>query len=205
MINPSFILRPKEVAVVMLGWIFINFRLIDYLFRFKGSYLLFSLLLSGGVLLWLKKKKDYVFRLSFLDHGKKPLLMLVGIAAVSLIPLGWLTGLITWHPHPQKILISPVVFLFICLSISLVEELVFRQTFLVYVEQEWGVKIALAVSSLLFGFSHIVRGTFPNWSYVFLATMAGFLYGYAFKKYGLAQAIFLHSLVDTGKFALFSG
>jgi CAAX protease family protein len=52
-------------------------------------------------------------------------------------------------------------------------------------------------ASLLFGLSHITNGGFPNWRYVILASIAGFFYGWTWRKTGsiFASAI-VHALVD---------
>ena len=50
------------------------------------------------------------------------------------------------------------------------------------------------VASIIFGLSHIANGRFPNWKYVLLATIAGFFYGYAWRK---SRSIFPGALVHT--------
>jgi len=52
-------------------------------------------------------------------------------------------------------------------------------------------------ASILFGFSHITNMGFPNWRYVILASIAGFFYGWTWRKSGsiFASAI-VHVLVD---------
>jgi uncharacterized protein len=52
-------------------------------------------------------------------------------------------------------------------------------------------------ASILFGFSHITNLGFPNWRYVILASIAGFFYGWTWRKSGsiFASAI-VHALVD---------
>jgi uncharacterized protein len=52
-------------------------------------------------------------------------------------------------------------------------------------------------ASVLFGFSHITNGGFPNWRYVILASIAGFFYGWTWRKTGsiFASAI-VHASVD---------
>lgn len=50
-------------------------------------------------------------------------------------------------------------------------------------------------ASLLFGFSHITNGGFPNWRYVILASIAGFFYGWTWRKTG---SIFASALVHAG-------
>src|SRR6266849_3672705 len=47
-------------------------------------------------------------------------------------------------------------------------------------------------ASLLFGFSHITNMGFPNWRYVLLASIAGFFYGWTWRKTG---SIFASALV----------
>jgi membrane protease YdiL (CAAX protease family) len=53
------------------------------------------------------------------------------------------------------------------------------------------------MASILFGFSHITNLGFPNWRYVFLASIAGLFYGWTWRKSGsiFASAI-VHALVD---------
>jgi membrane protease YdiL (CAAX protease family) len=50
-------------------------------------------------------------------------------------------------------------------------------------------------ASVLFGFSHITNGGFPNWRYVILASIAGFFYGWTWRKTG---SIFASALVHAG-------
>jgi membrane protease YdiL (CAAX protease family) len=52
-------------------------------------------------------------------------------------------------------------------------------------------------ASILFGFSHITNMGFPNWRYVLLASIAGFFYGWTWRKTGsiFAPAL-VHASVD---------
>ena len=60
---------------------------------------------------------------------------------------------------------------------------------------EW---VGLIVASVIFGFSHILHAPFPNWKYVFLATIAGFFYGRAWMKTeSLVPGVLIHAAVDT--------
>jgi membrane protease YdiL (CAAX protease family) len=54
--------------------------------------------------------------------------------------------------------------------------------------------VGWCIASLLFGFSHITNNYFPNWRYVVLATIAGFFYGWTWRKTG---SIFASALVHT--------
>jgi membrane protease YdiL (CAAX protease family) len=52
-------------------------------------------------------------------------------------------------------------------------------------------------SSVLFGLSHITNMGFPNWRYVILATLAGLLYGWTWKKSGsIFASALVHAAVD---------
>jgi membrane protease YdiL (CAAX protease family) len=52
-------------------------------------------------------------------------------------------------------------------------------------------------ASILFGFSHINNMGFPNWRYVFLASIAGFFYGWTWRKTGsIFASALVHAAVD---------
>jgi len=52
-------------------------------------------------------------------------------------------------------------------------------------------------ASLLFGFSHITNMGFPNWRYVLLASIAGFFYGWTWRKTGsIFASALVHASVD---------
>ena len=56
---------------------------------------------------------------------------------------------------------------------------------------------AAGESSVLFGFSHITNGGFPNWRYAILATIAGLFYGWTWRKTGsIFASALVHALVD---------
>ena len=66
---------------------------------------------------------------------------------------------------------------------------------------EWG---GWVTASICFGFAHITNGGFPNWRYVVLATIAGFFYGYAWRKTGsIFGSALVHTMVDFFWLALF--
>jgi len=52
-------------------------------------------------------------------------------------------------------------------------------------------------ASILFGFSHIANKSFPNWRYVLLASIAGFFYGWTWRKTGsIFTSALVHASVD---------
>lgn len=65
-------------------------------------------------------------------------------------------------------------------------------------------RAAWIAASIIFGFSHIGNGRFPNWKYVLLATIAGFFYGYAWRKSrSLFPGALVHATVDGLWYLLF--
>ena len=64
--------------------------------------------------------------------------------------------------------------------------------------------VGLAVASVIFGLSHILHAPYPNWKYVFLATIAGLFYGHVWMKTGsLFPGALVHALVDVSWHILF--
>jgi hypothetical protein len=60
------------------------------------------------------------------------------------------------------------------------------------------------VASVTFGFAHINHGYFPNWKYVLLATIAGFFYGFAWRKTrSMTGSGLIHAAVDVTMHQLF--
>jgi hypothetical protein len=54
-----------------------------------------------------------------------------------------------------------------------------------------------ALASVIFGLSHILHGNYPNWKYVFLATFAGMIYGFAWRRTGsMTVSSTIHMAVD---------
>jgi uncharacterized protein len=60
------------------------------------------------------------------------------------------------------------------------------------------------VASIVFGFAHINHEYFPNWKYVLLATIAGFFYGFAWRKTrSMTGSGLIHAAVDVTMHQLF--
>lgn|GEM_PF-4562193 len=109
--------------------------------------------------------------------------------------------------------VMPLLFVMILLATALTEELFCRgvvQGMLSSCLQKrrFGTVLSITITSLIFGFGHIrhitrIAGTstghfsFPNWWYVFFATIAGLGYGYIYQsRKSLMAAALLHTAVD---------
>jgi membrane protease YdiL (CAAX protease family) len=114
------------------------------------------------------------------------------------IPLGQRIHFIEFAPQWSQWKSLPLLSLAILFFTAWPEELLFRgllQNMLSRV-----CKSDLAgwwTASLLFGFSHITNNYFPNWRYVLLATIAGFFYGWTWRKTGsIFASALVHAAVD---------
>ncbi len=123
-----------------------------------------------------------------------------------IIPIGVLTGFLVFKEQIKFDSYYLFAFIGIFLSVALVEEIIFRGIIQNLLEKllknEY---IALVIASILFGLTHWNNAD-PGFAihYIALASMAGVLYGLAYRKTkSLFPAIFLHALVDTIWLALF--
>lgn len=125
--------------------------------------------------------------------------------AVIAVPLGMRIGFLAWAPSLARFKWSPLEGLGILFFTAWPEEFLFRgilQNLLTRsLKKSWAGWI---LASVIFGFSHILHNPFPNWKYVFLATIAGLFYGRAYIKSGsLTPGALVHGLVDISWHVLF--
>jgi uncharacterized protein len=140
--------------------------------------------------------------------GRGWTLNLVGsflVTAAIVVPIGLYTKFLHWAPGARGWKNVPGYILGILVFTAWLEEFLFRgllQNMLARTMRSE--KAGWITASILFGLTHIVVGQFPNWRYFLLASIAGFFYGYVWRKTGsiFASAI-LHACVDTLWHALF--
>ncbi|HEY1221610.1 MAG: type II CAAX endopeptidase family protein [Bryobacteraceae bacterium] len=126
------------------------------------------------------------------------LISLVCFSAIA-IPLGFALHFITWNSHWRGARAFAFDYLTIFLFIAMAEELFFRGLLQNLLEGSFGSRgLAQACASILFGLSHIRHAPAPNWRYVILASVAGWFYGWAYRKHrSLMASATTHALVDT--------
>jgi membrane protease YdiL (CAAX protease family) len=126
------------------------------------------------------------------------LLAFAGFTVIAL-PLGFALRFIAWNPqfHGVGDLLS--TYLTIFLFVAIAEELFFRGLLQNLLEGSLrSSHKAQAIASVLFGLSHIQHAPFPNWRYAILATVAGWFYGWAYRRHrSLMASAGTHALVDT--------
>jgi len=109
------------------------------------------------------------------------------------IPLGRAIHFIEFAPQWSQLKSLPLVSLGILLFTAWPEELLFRGLLQNILSRASNSDLAgWWTASILFGFSHITNGDFPNWPYVLLASVAGFFYGWTWRR---TNSIFASALV----------
>jgi membrane protease YdiL (CAAX protease family) len=114
------------------------------------------------------------------------------------IPLGHAIHFIQFEPQWSQWKSLPLVSLGILFFTAWPEELLFRGLLQNMLSRASNSDLAgWWTASIVFGFSHITNMGFPNWRYVLLASIAGFFYGWTWRKTGsIFASALLHAAVD---------
>ena len=126
------------------------------------------------------------------------LVSLGGFMAIG-VPLGFALHFIGWNWHWRGLRAFAFDYVTIFLFIAVAEELFFRGLLQNLLEGSFqSRRWAQACASVIFGLSHIRHAPAPNWRYVILASIAGWFYGWAYRKHrSLMASATTHALVDT--------
>jgi len=185
-------------------WVTVKFSPSHWIWPFPGGRLayVFTVLLSVNIALatfvLLRRLSGIGYSIGWGRHWGFFILASFLVLACIAIPLGQGMHFIEFAPKWTQWKSLPFLSLGILFFTAWPEELLFRgllQNMLSRV-----CKSDLAgwwTASILFGFSHITNNYFPNWRYVVLASIAGFFYGWTWRKTGsiFASAI-VHAAVD---------
>jgi len=181
------------------GW-----SLSHWLWPFPGGRLayVFTVLLCVNValacFLLLRRVNGVGYSIGWGHHWSFFIVASFVVFACIAIPLGRAIHFIQFEPQWSQLRSLPLLSLGILFFTAWPEELLFRgllQNMLARV-----CKSDLAgwwTASILFGFSHITNMGFPNWRYVLLASIAGFFYGWTWRKTGsIFASALVHAAVD---------
>jgi membrane protease YdiL (CAAX protease family) len=136
---------------------------------------------------------DFHFRWNDWKTGLRELVFF----APLVIGLGWALGFL--HPHSGGLHFSMIYkWIYIFIFVAVPEELYFRAWVQNLLERRVGRRTALCITAVLFGLSHFnKRSTHFNWTYVFLASIAGIFYGRAWREQRrLPASAITHASVD---------
>jgi membrane protease YdiL (CAAX protease family) len=169
-----------------------------------GKLLLVDAGLYGFVMLRRLRGAGFDFHFCWNDwkSGLRELLFFAPIVITLGVALGFL------HPHTHALHFSMIgTWVYIFVFVAVPEELFFRAWVQNLLENRLtlhfgpsrGRRVALIVASILFGLSHFnKRSTHFNWTYVFLAIIAGIFYGRAWRENRRVPASTItHASVDT--------
>jgi uncharacterized protein len=121
------------------------------------------------------------------------------------VPLGAKLHFIQFAPRWEAWGSLPLASLGILFFIAWPEEFLFRGLLQNMLSRASGSDLAgWWTASVLFGLSHITNNGFPNWRYVILASIAGFFYGWTWRKTGsIFASSLVHAAVDVAWHFLF--
>jgi uncharacterized protein len=200
----------EDYAAAILIWLPVEFRWMYHLFPYPTELthtLTVLLALSTGVAAFiLLRRMDgigyaIVWRRGF---GANVALHFLIFAAIA-VTVGIEINFLKFDPTLFRLRTLPLATVGITFFTAWPEEFLFRgvlQNLLSRTSKnQW---TGLAIASIIFGFAHIMHAPFPNWKYVFLATVAGLFYGHVWTKTGsLLPGALVHALVDISWHVLF--
>ncbi len=129
------------------------------------------------------------------------------VAAPLLIALGLALGFMGPFrgPEPFNPFAFGVLFLKTLVGVGIPEELLFRGLIQNWLTQRFGDSNAVLLgAAVIFGAAHLNNGQAPNWPYMLLATIAGFIYGKVFQRSStILSSASLHALVNTMRHTFF--
>ena len=195
----------EDYAAALLIWLPVEFRWMYRIFPYPHELthtLTILMALSTGVAAFvvLRRLVDVgyavVWRRGFGWNLAVHFLIFVCIA----VPLGIKIGFLSFDPTLGRLhtLSTLGVAIGITLFTAWPEEFLFRGILQNLLSRTFSNRWAgLAVASVIFGLSHIFHAPYPNWKYVFLATIAGLFYGHTWMRTGsLLPGALVHALVD---------
>jgi len=185
-------------------WVAVKFSPSHWLWPYPGGRLayVFTVLLGVNVaiasFLLLRRVNGIGYSIGWGRHWSFFVLASFIVFGCIAIPLGQAIHFIEFAPRFGEWKSLPLLSLGILLFTAWPEEFLFRgllQNMLARAS-----KSDLAgwwTASILFGFSHITNMGFPNWRYVLLASIAGFFYGWTWRKTGsIFTSALVHASVD---------
>ena len=186
-------------------WVFVKFSPSHWLWPYPAGRLayVFTVLLALNTALasyvLVRRVKGIGYSIAWGRRwGFYVLASFVGFALIA-IPLGEGLHFIVFAPNRTGWIWLPFVTIAIFLFTAWPEEFLFRGLLQNLLSRALKSEFAgWWTASILFGFSHITNGIFPNWRYVFLASIAGVFYGWAWRKGGsIFASALVHAAVDT--------
>ncbi len=195
-----------EDFLILAGvWVAVKFSPSHWLWPYPGGRLayVFTVLLCVNVALaafvLLRRVNGIGYSIGWGRHWGFFILASFLVFACIAIPLGRAMRFIEFAPQWSQWKALPFLLLGILFFTAWPEEFLFRGLLQNMLSRASNSDIAgWWTASILFGFSHITNMGFPNWRYVVLATIAGFFYGWTWRKTGsIFASALVHAAVDS--------
>ena len=195
-----------EDFLILAGvWVAVKFSPSHWLWPYPGGRLayVFTVLLCVNVALaafvLLRRVNGIGYSIGWSRHWGFFILASFLVFACIAIPLGRAMRFIEFAPQWSQWKALPFLSLGILFFTAWPEEFLFRGLLQNMLSRASNSDLAgWWTASILFGFSHITNMGFPNWRYVVLATIAGFFYGWTWRKTGsIFASALVHAAVDS--------
>jgi membrane protease YdiL (CAAX protease family) len=199
--------RPATVGtwedfLLALVWTAVKFGPSHWIWPYPGGRMayVFLIMLAVGValagFLLLRGADNVGYSIGWGQHWGWYILGALGVFACIAIPVGMHLHFISYAPRfSEWKRFLPLSIAILCFT-AWPEELLFRGLLQNFLSRATKSDLAgWVIASVLFGMSHISNMHFPNWRYVLLATIAGGLYGWTWRK---TESIFASALVHAG-------
>jgi len=185
-------------------WVAVKFSPSHWLWPYPGGRLayVFTVLLCVNVALaafvLLRRLNGTGYSIGWGRHWSFFILASFVVFACIAIPLGQAMRFIEFAPQWSQWKLLPFLSLGILFFTAWPEEFLFRGLLQNMLTRAFKSDLAgWWTASILFGFSHITNMGFPNWRYVVLASIAGFFYGWTWRKTGsIFASALVHAAVD---------
>jgi membrane protease YdiL (CAAX protease family) len=192
----------QDLFILVVIWVTVKFGPSHWFWPYPGGRLayIFTVMLAVNIaiagFLLLRRTKGVGYNIGWGPNWTLRILGALAIIACIVIPLGLKIHFLIYSPHLSEWKSFPPLSIAILLFTAFPEELLFRGLLQNLLSRASGSDTAgWIAASILFGFSHITNLHFPNWRYVLLASIAGLVYGWTWRK---TNSIFASALVHAG-------
>jgi uncharacterized protein len=201
----------QDFATILFVWLAVKplpnrwgWSLSNWLWPYPGGRLsyIFTVLVCVNIalaaFLLLRRVNGVGYSIGWGHHWSFFILASFVVFGCIAIPLGHAIHFIQFEPQWSQWKSLPLVSLGILFFTAWPEELLFRGLLQNLLSRASNSDLAgWWTASIVFGFSHITNMGFPNWRYVLLASIAGFFYGWTWRKTGsIFASALVHAAVD---------
>jgi membrane protease YdiL (CAAX protease family) len=192
----------QDLFILVAIWATVKFGPSHWFWPYPGGRLayIFTVMLAVNIaiagFLLLRRTKGIGYNIAWGANWTLYILGALALIACVVIPLGLKIHFLVYAPHIndwKSFLPLSIAILFFT---AWPEEFLFRGLLQNLLSRATSSDTAgWIAASILFGFSHITNLHFPNWRYVLLASIAGLVYGWTWRK---TNSIFASALVHAG-------